>query len=56
MDRIQAEMKSGSFSEDMPFFRELKGSVPPAWYDLWKDIRVEAYLNDSEMREFRIEG
>jgi len=56
MDRIQAEMKNASFSEDMPFFRELKEKIPPAWYELWKDIRVEAYLNDSEMREFRIEG
>lgn len=56
MDRIQAEMKNASFSEDMPFFQELKEKVPPAWYDAWKDIRVDAYLNDSEMREFRIEG
>jgi hypothetical protein len=48
-------MKNASFSEELPFFRELKGKVPPAWYEPWKNIRVEAYLNDSEMREFRIE-
>jgi hypothetical protein len=55
MDRIQAEMKNVSFSEELPCFKELKGNIPPAWYELWKNIRVEAYLNDSEMREFRIE-
>ena len=56
MERIQEEMKNASFSEEMPFFQKLKEKVPPAWYEPWKDIRVEAYLNDSEMREFRIEG
>ncbi len=56
MDRIQAEMKNASFSEGMPYFQELKTTIPPAWYEPWEDIRVEAYLNDSEMREFRIEG
>ena len=56
MDRIQSEMKGESFSEEMPYFRELKGKVPPAWYEQWQSIRIEAYLNDSEMREFRIEG
>jgi hypothetical protein len=55
MDRIQAEMKDRSFSEEMGFFKELKGKIPPAWYESWKNMRVEAYLNDSEMREFRIE-
>ena len=33
MDRIQAEMKNASFSEDMPFFQELKEKVPAAWYE-----------------------
>ncbi len=55
MERIQQEMKSLSFSEDLPFFRELKEKVPPAWYEEWTSVKVEAYLNASEMREFRID-
>lgn len=55
MSRIQSEMKSLSFSEDLPCFRELKEKVPVSWYDDWTSVRVEAYLNASEMKEFRIE-
>jgi hypothetical protein len=55
MERIQSEMKSMSFSEELGYFRELKAKVPPAWYDDWRNVRVESYLNASEMREFRVE-
>jgi hypothetical protein len=54
MDRVEKEMRAG-FSEQMEVFRELKEKVPAAWYDPWKSIRVEAYLNESEKKEFRIE-
>ena len=55
MEKIQAEMKSLNFSEDLKFFRELKEKVPPSWYDDWKNLRIESYLNAAEMKEFRIE-
>ena len=35
---------------------ELKGKVPESWFEAWKGVKVEAYLNDADMREFRIEG
>jgi hypothetical protein len=54
MTQVEKEMKAG-FSEKMDFFRELKEKVPAAWYEPWKSIRVEAYLNESEKKEFRIE-
>jgi hypothetical protein len=54
MGRVEKEMRAG-FSEQMEVFRELKGQVPPAWFEPWKNIRVEAYLNDSEQKEFRID-
>jgi hypothetical protein len=54
MARVEKEMKAG-FSEQMDFFRELKEKVPSAWYEPWKSIRVEAYLNESEKKEFRVE-
>jgi hypothetical protein len=54
MSRVEKEMRAG-FSEQMDVFRELKEQVPPAWLEPWKNIRVEAYLNDSEQKEFRID-
>jgi hypothetical protein len=56
LEKIQAVMKNASFSEDNPFFRELKSKVPEKWFEAWKNIRVETYLNESDMREFRVEG
>jgi len=56
IDRIQAEMKNSSFSEQLDIYRELKGRIPASWYEAWQGVRVDVYLNDSDMREFRIEG
>jgi hypothetical protein len=55
LERIQAEMKDRNFSEELECFRELKAKVPLAWYEPWKSLRVEAYLNTVDMREFKIE-
>lgn len=55
MERIQAEMKGSKFSEDLECYKELKGRVPSSWYEPWSRIRVEAYLNAAERREFRVE-
>ena len=54
MGRVETEMRAG-FSEKMDFFLELKQKIPSDWFDQWKSIRVEAYLNESEKKEFRIE-
>ncbi len=56
MDQIQEEIKNSSFSEDLGVYRELKGKVPPDWYQPWERVRVERYLNESDMKEFRIEN
>jgi hypothetical protein len=56
VDRIQVEMKKESFSEDLSIYKELKGRIPGEWYEPWEAVKVEVYLNDSDMREFRIEG
>ncbi|MCX7040381.1 MAG: hypothetical protein NT005_14755 [Spirochaetes bacterium] len=55
MEAIQSEMRHGGFAEDMKIFRDLKARVPEAWYEPWKSIRVESYLNESEMKEFRVD-
>jgi hypothetical protein len=55
MAEIQEQMKNRSFSEDLEFFRHLKAKVPQAWYEPWTRLRVEAYLNQADMREFKVE-
>ena len=56
MERIQEEIKNSSFSEELGIFRDLKGQVPQSWYEAWQRIKVERYLNEAEMKEYRIEG
>jgi len=56
MDRIQAEIKSSSFSEDLEIYQSLKGQVPVSWYEAWQRVKVERYLNQAEMKEYRIEA
>ena len=55
LEEIQTEMKGRTFSEELKCFRALKARVPPAWYDIWANLRVEAYLNAADMREFKVE-
>jgi hypothetical protein len=55
MERIQAEMRHGSFSEELNVFRELKGRVPGSWYAPWENLRITSYLNDQDMKEYLIE-
>jgi hypothetical protein len=56
MESIQASMRDASFSEDMNLYKELKSKIPASWFDAWKDLRIEAYLNEADMKEFLIEG
>ena len=56
MERILAQMRHGGFSEEMSAFRELKARVPKAWYEPWKGLRVESYLNEADRKEFRVEA
>jgi hypothetical protein len=56
MERIQAVVRSEIPPEKLPLFQELKGRIPAPWYAPWEKVRVEAYLNDQEMKEYRIEG
>ncbi len=55
MERIQEEIKSSSFSEELVIYRSLKGQVPQGWYEAWQRVKVERYLNQAEMKEYKIE-
>lgn len=54
MESIQATMKSASFSESLPLYTELKAKIPEPWFEIWKNLKVEAYLNETEAKEFKI--
>ena len=55
MGRVESALKGREFSEDNPVFRELKSRIPESWYLPWEGLRVEAYLNEYDHKEYRIE-
>ena len=55
MPEIEASLKGTGFSEDNISFRRLRRLIPEAWTALWAGIRVQAYLNDQGLKEFRID-
>ncbi len=55
MGRVETALKGGEFTEDNPLFRELKGRIPESWYRPWEGLRVEGYLNERDLKEYRIE-
>ncbi len=56
MERIEQSMRNGSFSESNETFQELKARVPREWLEVWKDTSISVYLNDQDMKEYRVDG
>jgi hypothetical protein len=56
MDRIQSALGRAEFSESLEIFQELKKKVPESWYEPWRSLRVEAYLNEQDRKEYRIDA
>jgi hypothetical protein len=55
MDRVEFALKGKEFSEEHPVFRELKAQVPASWYQPWEALKVEAYLNEQDLKEYRLD-
>jgi len=55
MDRVEFALKGKEFSEEHPVFRELKARVPASWYQPWEALKVEAYLNEQDLKEYRLD-
>ncbi len=55
LGRIEAELRTAGFSEQMPFFRELKRSLPPVWKSFHRGLALRPYLNANGMKEFAVE-
>jgi hypothetical protein len=56
MPRIEEALRGTEFSLKLPVFQELKREVPDGWYAPWRGLRVEAYLNENDRKEYRLDG
>ena len=56
MDRIQAALGTAEFTEDLEIYRDLKKKVPESWCEPWRGVRVEAYLNERDRLEYRLDA
>jgi hypothetical protein len=55
MRNIEKALKNSVFFEDLPLFQEIKSHVPLEWDEMFKDIRIKAYLNQHDLKEYRID-
>lgn len=56
IEEIQDALKEHSFSPELPTFKRLKAHIRESWYEPWANLRVRAYLNEADMKEFVIES
>lgn len=56
MDRIQAALGTAEFTDDLEIFKELQRKVPDAWREPWRAVRVVAYLNERDRKEYRLDA
>jgi len=55
MEGIQAALKAGPFSEEMPLFKKMRAAVGERLKTPWTGIAVTPYLNANDQKEFRVE-
>jgi hypothetical protein len=54
MDAIEEALRTKEFAEDLESFLQLYDKVPDSARNLFLPINLELYLNDKEMREYKI--
>lgn len=54
MEEIQDALREDHFSAELPTFKELKEALPKELANLWSEVRVQAYLNEEEMKEYEV--
>jgi len=52
---IQEALRGTSFSEGLESFRKLKAEVPQGLTAIWADYAIQTYLNEKDMKEFRLD-
>lgn len=54
LEGIETALRHGEFNENMDAFQAIRQKVPEVLHKIWEPISVEVYLNENEMREYRI--
>lgn len=55
MGKVEKALKNVEFTTDLPAFKEMKTTVPDFWNRVWDSFKVSRYLNNNDMREYRID-
>ncbi len=55
LPKIEQAIKQEDFTESLPFFQAMKKEIPPAWTENWKNLKVTPFLNEFDMKEFRVD-
>jgi hypothetical protein len=56
IEEIQDALKERAFSEDLETFQRLRAQIDASRQEAWSSLRVRAYLNESDMKEFVVES
>jgi hypothetical protein len=56
IEEIQDALKERAFSEDLETFQRLRAQIDESRQEAWSSLRVRAYLNESDMKEFVVES
>lgn len=54
LNDIQKALQDRNFSPDLPEFKDFKAKVPPFWDKAWETLSVSPYLNEHDMKEFKV--
>ncbi|TVQ37194.1 MAG: hypothetical protein EA384_13110 [Spirochaetaceae bacterium] len=55
IDDILETLREAPFSEELELFREMRAAVDPGWHEVFADLRLRAYLNEHDMKEYIVE-
>ncbi|MCA1755388.1 MAG: hypothetical protein LC641_11970 [Spirochaeta sp.] len=55
LEAIQNALRADEFSTELPIFRKLRAELPEELAHYWERLRLVPFLNDRDMKEFRIE-
>ncbi len=51
---IESVLHSNTFSEDLPLFKKLRAQINPAILLLFEPLKLRAYLNQNDMKEYEL--
>ena len=52
---IEETLKKENFSKSLPAYSKLKKAIPDEWTKIWSSLKISPYLNENEMKEYKLE-